>query len=521
MSRLRLRLLIGLVVAVALAWGATLDLTAAKAAAKATAKAVATATAATKAPATGAAKPAAKAAKATTAARLATMGGALLPSRPVLGSILAEAAAAAQGKGKGKATRDDVAKKFQKVPPSELKAAAKRAVAKGMKPGVASLSAAGLTAAEITAAVANPGGIPHYFGPYGNVAFSPLPKGGVATIAVTSPGTGYVSPVVTISDVYGPVTTAATATATTDDGVIYGFTILSPGSGYVAPHVTITDTGTGTGAAATALVDPTTKGIIGFDITSGGSGYAAATTTVTITDDTTSTFCGTDPLPPCGSGAIVSPLIGNGGIVAITVTDPGAGYSAPWVTITDSGGLGDGATGDATIGGPFTGGLPKFVDSLAQLGPDGANTLGQYLPVGVATPCNYSNQAADCYAIGLVEYSQQMHRDLPVTKLRGYVQLETPELLAYITLVNGDANLTNDVPASKHVDVGGGQFAYDNPHYLGPIIVAQGRAHGVAGPAGAPKPVRVTFYNLLPTDAGGNLFLPVDESVPGSGLGPS
>jgi len=51
MSRLRLRLLIGLVVAVALAWGATLDLTAAKAAAKATAKAVATATAATKAPA--------------------------------------------------------------------------------------------------------------------------------------------------------------------------------------------------------------------------------------------------------------------------------------------------------------------------------------------------------------------------------------------------------------------------------------------------------------------------------------
>ena len=61
----------------------------------------------------------------------------------------------------------------------------------------------------------------------------------------------------------------------------------------------------------------------------------------------------------------------------------------------------------------------------------------------------------------------------------------------------------------------------DNPHYLGPVIVAKGRAAGVAGAAGDPVPVRIKFYNLLPTGAGGNLFLPVDETVPGSGLGPA
>ena len=32
-----------------------------------------------------------------------------------------------------------------------------------------------------------------------------------------------------------------------------------------------------------------------------------------------------------------------------------------------------------------------------------------------------------------------------------------------------------------------------------------------------PVPVRIKFYNLLPAGAGGNLFLPVDETVMGSG----
>ena len=76
--------------------------------------------------------------------------------------------------------------------------------------------------------------------------------------------------------------------------------------------------------------------------------------------------------------------------------------------------------------------------------------------------------------------------------------------------------------ASKHISMPGGHFAIDNPHYLGPVLVAKGRDVGVASPAGDPTPVRITFYNLLPaTSAGGNLFLPVDDTVAGAGVGPS
>ncbi len=175
---------------------------------------------------------------------------------------------------------------------------------------------------------------------------------------------------------------------------------------------------------------------------------------------------------------------------------------APVVTITDP--TGTGAVADAIIGGPLTGGIRKFVDTLPGLGPGGANNLGQYIPVGVPEPCTFSGQAADCYTIALVEYAEKMHSDLPATKLRGYVQLSATGTIA----LPGVA-----MPA--------GMLAVDNPHYLGPVIVATGKVAGM-GAAGAAKPVRITFYNLLPNSAsGGNLLLPVDETVPGSGIGPA
>lgn len=49
----------------------------------------------------------------------------------------------------------------------------------------------------------------------------------------------------------------------------------------------------------------------------------------------------------------------------------------------------------------------------------------------------------------------------------------------------------------------------DRPHYLGPIIVAQ-----------KDRPTRVKFTNYLPTGAGGNLFIPVDTTTMGAGMGP-
>ncbi len=47
------------------------------------------------------------------------------------------------------------------------------------------------------------------------------------------------------------------------------------------------------------------------------------------------------------------------------------------------------------------------------------------------------------------------------------------------------------------------------PHYLGPTIVAT-----------KDRPVRILFRNLLPTGLDGNLFIPTDVTVMGSGMGP-
>ena len=274
--------------------------------------------------------------------------------------------------------------------------------------------------------IEGPGGVPHYFGPFGNWAFSPLPKGPVAQVTVVDGGTGYTAPVVTISDAYITPTTPADVTATVVGGVITGLTINNGGADYVAPVVIITD-------------DPT--------------------------------LCGQAGQPLCGTGALADAIIGA-----------------------------------ATLGGPLTGGMRKFVDRMPGLTPAGANDLGQYIPVAVPEERIFSGQAADYYEIALVEYEEKMHSDLPLTKLRGYVQVAT-------TAVPGAYPLP------------GGKFGVDKPHYLGPIILSKGRVHGIAnanpGDPGYPKPVRIKFYNLLPTGVGGDLFIPVDESIPGAGYGPA
>jgi len=278
---------------------------------------------------------------------------------------------------------------------------------------------AALAAGTVTATQApDPGGVPHYFGPYPNWANSPLPKGVIASITVTDGGSGYTTtPTVQITDLYyGTNVVQATATATVVGGVITGIVLNTPGSGYSAPVVTIT--GDGTGAMAMA-----------------------------------------------------------------------------------------------TIGPPFAGGLKKFVDSLPGLGPTGVNNLGQYIPQGVPDTTTYPG--SDYYEIALVEFSEQMHSDLPGpynlntpgalgTRQRGYVQLGT-------ATVPGSVPLTNPGDGSPIMMPDGvtQAVALDKPHFLGPAIVSQ-----------RDKPVRVTFYNLLPTGAGGDLFIPVDTTVMGAGMGP-
>jgi FtsP/CotA-like multicopper oxidase with cupredoxin domain len=262
--------------------------------------------------------------------------------------------------------------------------------------------------ASLTPADADPGGTPHYFGPYPNWANSPLPKGVIASVEVTNGGSGYTTANVEITDLYyGIVADPATATATIVGGVITGIILTYAGSGYSAPVVTIT--GAGTGAMAIA-----------------------------------------------------------------------------------------------TIGPPFTGGIRKFIDSLPSLRPTGANNLGQYIPVAVADTESYPG--SDYYEIALVEYVEQMHTQLPPTRHRGYVQLETAVVSgAQVQLFYPDGVTPIYYPGTTDP-----VFAMDNPHFMGPAIVSQ-----------RDVPVRIKFYNLLPTGEGGDLFIPVDTTVMGSGMGPN
>ncbi|HEX6669443.1 MAG TPA: hypothetical protein VF061_07780, partial [Gemmatimonadales bacterium] len=107
-----------------------------------------------------------------------------------------------------------------------------------------------------------------------------------------------------------------------------------------------------------------------------------------------------------------------------------------------------------------SGGMRKFVDAL----PD----------IPVAVPDTTTFPGSDYYVIELIQYTQQMHADLPPTTLRGY----------------------------RQVNMGGTPV-----RYLGPTIVAT-----------KDRPVRILFQNHLPTGEGGNLFIPVDTTVMGSGF---
>ena len=55
--------------------------------------------------------------------------------------------------------------------------------------------------------------------------------------------------------------------------------------------------------------------------------------------------------------------------------------------------------------------LRKFVDSLPGVGPANANNLGQYIPLAV--PDTTTFPGSDYYEIGIREFTEQVHTDLP------------------------------------------------------------------------------------------------------------
>ncbi len=314
----------------------------------------------------------------------------------------------------------------------------------------------------------------------GNGGATATAYGRVDQVTVSNGGSGYTFPTVEfdLPDGSGGVqakghiaTLAADGFAGMDsNGTILsnGVIVDSPGSGYShAPGVSIHN---GTLfdpiAGATPATASSSLSIVSIVLNTFGSGYTKVPD-VTITD-------------PTGSGATATAVLDNGIIASIDVTKPGSGYITP-------------------------GGIRKFVDGLPMLTEAGANNLGQYLPIAV--PDTTTFPGTDYYVIALVQYREQMHSDLPPTLLREYVQLSTGVVPGKRVALQTDL-LDGTSTATKMPD-GSQAYGVDNPHFLGPIIVAQ-KEHAV----------RITFYNLLPTGSGGDLFMPTDSTIMGSGLGP-
>ncbi len=211
-------------------------------------------------------------------------------------------------------------------------------------------------------------------------------------------------------------------------------------------------------------------------------------------------------------------------------------------------------------------------------------SAAKYIPVAVPQKwVNPAGQLTndDYYEIAVVEYSEKMHSDLKkATTLRGYVQVDhlatnsagastlpnSKGLLLYYPNSSGKVAFapTDVVPADavpvmvgltdangKLTGLKGQARVFDAPHYLGPILQASRNV-----------PTRIKFHNLLPvgraltqaaghleydkatatwktisttsvqgvvtnlTDVvsgkrNGDLFLPVDPSIAGAGVGPN
>jgi len=419
--------------------------------------------------------------------------------------------------------------------------------------------------------------VPHYFGPWPNWANSPftLPDaavtitgdgqgaaataqvdpmtGGIASVEVTAPGSDYTTATLSIAGGDGGAAATANITAT---GAVVDYAVSAPGGSYGAFSVDVTGGG-GTGATAGP-----SGGVDAVHLSDGGGGYAMPTVDFDLPDDPTGTKA-KGHVPMISQGDTVDGMV-DGVITTVVVDNPGSGYSTapgvavlngtsldpmsgatpatatttlqlidlapiaigsgytatPTVTVTDPTGAGNGAVGSArtdvgaigsiNVDSPGTGylsvGMRKFQDQLplpCTPGTDGAgcpaDPSAPFLPMAV--PDTTSFPGADTYEIGLVQYRTRFSSDLPPTLVRGYVQLST-------SAVPGQ-----QVPLSNELLDGTRQpltrTGVTAPKPLGPVI-----------PATKDRPVRIVFRNLLPTGADGDLFLPTDSSMMGSGEGP-
>jgi FtsP/CotA-like multicopper oxidase with cupredoxin domain len=365
--------------------------------------------------------------------------------------------------------------------------------------------------------------------------------GGVDAVSVVDGGIGYTMPVVDFDFPDDPNGTIAKAHALMDtSGTITAVVVDDPGSGYsVSPNVVIHD------------------GPIYAPLNNRQLNAAYAARAKVIEGNKASPLSSDDVAaigPAATTNAIATATLK---ILSVTVNTFGAGYtSPPTVDITDlnNPGLTTKATATAAVdaggvtailnlvGGSgyiTTGGIKKFTDPLPDLCdpavtgscpvfltdpnsvppnlPLPTELQPKYIPLGVPEAMMYNGIESDQYEIGLVQYRTSFSSSLkdangPVgTLARGYVQLDTG-----CTIAGGTGRipgsqcfpLQNELLNGTLVDTG--YFGVTPPQWLGPTLAATKN-----------KPVRIIFRNLLPKGSDGNLFLPVDTTLMGSGMGPT
>ena len=388
--------------------------------------------------------------------------------------------------------------------------------------------------------------------------------GGITGIDVTSPGHDYgQSTAVVIGGGAGATATPAITTS----GAVVSLSVTAAGSHYTSFHVAVTGGG-GTGAAVSA-----TGGVDSVAIVDGGTAYTMPTVDFDLPADPNGTQA-RGHVPMKANGDAVDGMNAQGTVTAVVIDDPGSGYTqapdvaihngtlmdpisgatpatvtstlklsgltvddigtgytgSPTVTVTDPTGTGTGATAHAVTdsgavggisvdnagSGYLSAGIKKFQDDLpltcdpkldgtgcpAAPATPAMGAANKFIPLGVPESVTYSGQQADQYVIGLVQYRTKFSSDLPATLVRGYVQLSTAAVPGqHVPLFNELMNGTKQAT---------GYFGVTSPQWLGPIVTAT-----------KDRPVRVVFRNLLPTGSGGDLFLPTDSSMMGSGLTPT
>ncbi|HEU5108798.1 MAG TPA: hypothetical protein VFT95_09595, partial [Micromonosporaceae bacterium] len=353
--------------------------------------------------------------------------------------------------------------------------------------------------------------MPHYYGPYPNYANSPLPTVTGALVDVGNPLTAraFATDYATPPGELGPVLVIVPKAL--PDGLVQGFKAYNqatpggsptPSAGNIFHSYVLRPTGTAGEYRVIfdsgALTVPSTTDPAGEVVT-----YPVPAVAVQAGD--VAAFYGEGvPVDTGTGGDTISYPAPNPPLADATITVGGSAYPVHPEARTYSF-----ATSVVDLSGAnpvVTGGIRKFVDGLPGLNAGAANNLGQYIPVATADTTTYPG--SDYYEIGVVQYREKMHSDLPATLLRGYVQLSTDVVPgARVPLTNAAL----DGGTTPATDPQGNQvYGVDRPHNLGPLISAH-----------KDRPVRIKFRNLLPTGAAGDLFLPVDTTVMGAGMGPS